>query len=50
MKNILISDTSVECEGDKITLNLAESETFEKIHLLEKGRGMYLLAPLLTIL
>ena len=46
----ILSDTSVECEGDKITLHLAESETFEKVHLLEKGRGMFLLAPILTYL
>ena len=40
MKIIAISETSVDCEGDKITVNLIESETFEKIHLLEKGGGM----------
>ena len=40
VKIIAISETSVDCEGDKMTLNLVESETFEKIHLLEKGGGM----------
>ena len=45
----ILSDTSVDCEGDKITLHLAESETFEKVHLLEKGRGMFLLAPIFLL-
>ena len=35
--------TSVDCEGDEITLTV-DSKAFEEIHFLEKGAGMFLIA------
>ena len=40
---IAVPVTSVDCEGDEMTLTV-DSKAFEEIHFLEKGVGMLLIA------